>query len=312
MPKVSLHRCLSAPAYGGQVALLRMAMQGGIAVRSLRFACLLALFPSLSSCQSWSSVGAAGVAGAKAKEARTGAPAKQPQAPAAAVASPAGGLDAPSRRIVFDAQMLALGPGGRSIDTSRFERGDVIEPGRYRLDLLLNSRWRGVEEVELRRQPGRESAVFCYDRGLLERAGIDLEKSARGQDRSSARDPLPEGLHCDPLERYVPGARVKLDIAEQSVYVSVPSYYLSLDSSKTYVDPASWDSGISAALLNYNSNLHVRENHGRSATSGYAGMNAGFNFGRARLRHNGTATWSRRMGSHYQRSATYVQTDLPA
>ncbi|MGG2699708.1 fimbria/pilus outer membrane usher protein [Pseudomonas aeruginosa] len=208
--------------------------------------------------------------------------------------------------------MLALGPGGRSIDTSRFERGDVIEPGRYRLDLLLNSRWRGVEEVELRRQPGRESAVFCYDRGLLERAGIDLEKSARGQDRSSARDPLPEGLHCDPLERYVPGARVKLDIAEQSVYVSVPSYYLSLDSSKTYVDPASWDSGISAALLNYNSNLHVRENHGRSATSGYAGMNAGFNFGRARLRHNGTATWSRRMGSHYQRSATYVQTDLPA
>ena len=68
MPKVSLHRCLSAPAYGGQVALLRMAMRGGIAVRSLRFACLLALFPSLSSCQSWSSVGAAGVAGAKAKE----------------------------------------------------------------------------------------------------------------------------------------------------------------------------------------------------------------------------------------------------
>ncbi|HGX3604095.1 TPA: fimbrial biogenesis outer membrane usher protein, partial [Pseudomonas aeruginosa] len=136
MPKVSLHRCLSAPAYGGQVALLRMAIQGGIAVRSLRFACLLALFPSLSSCQSWSSVGAAGVAGAKAKEARAGAPAKQPQAPAVAVASPAGGLDAPSRRIVFDAQMLALGPGGRSIDTSRFERGDVIEPGRYRLDLL--------------------------------------------------------------------------------------------------------------------------------------------------------------------------------
>ncbi|MDO2266566.1 hypothetical protein Q2451_25255, partial [Escherichia coli] len=83
------------------------------------------------------------------------------------------------------------------------------------------------------------------------------------------------------------------------VYASVPSYYLGLDSSKTYVDPASWDSGISEALLNCNSNLHVRENQCRSATSGYAGMNAGFNFGRAHLRHNGTATWSRRMGSHY-------------
>ncbi|WP_447532036.1 hypothetical protein, partial [Pseudomonas aeruginosa] len=73
------------------------------------------------------------------KAARSGAPAKPPQAPAAAGASPAGGLDAPSRRIVIDAQMLALGPGGRSIDTTRFERGHVIEPGRYRLAQLLNS-----------------------------------------------------------------------------------------------------------------------------------------------------------------------------
>ncbi len=314
MPKISLDRCLFAHASGGQAILLRMAMQGGIAFRSLRFACLLALSPSLSSCHSWSSVGAAGMGEAKAKESTAVAAEKRPPAPApapAAVVAPAV-ASAPSRRIVFDAQMLALGPGGRSIDTSRFERGDVIEPGRYRLDLLLNSQWRGVEEVELRRQPGRESAVFCYDRRLLERAGIDLGKSVRGQDGSSARDPVPEGLVCDPLERYVPGARVKLDIAEQSVYLSVPSYYLSLGSSKTYVDPASWDSGISAALLNYNTNLHVRENHGRSATSGYAGLNAGLNLGRARLRHYGTATWSRRMGSHYQRSSTYVQTDLPA
>lgn len=110
----------------------------------------------------------------------------------------------------------------------------------------------------------------------------------------------------------MPGAWIKPDIAEQSVYISMPSCYLGLGSSKTYVDPVSWGSDISTALFNYNSNLHVRENHGRSATSGYARMNTGFNFERACLRYNGTATWLRRMDSRYQRSTTYAQTDPPA
>ncbi len=223
-----------------------------------------------------------------------------------------GARGAPPRRIVFDAQMLSLGAGGRAIDTSRFERGNVIEPGRYRLDLLVNNQWRGVEDVELRREPGQDSAVLCYDRRLLERAGIDLARSARGQDGVSGGVPLPEGLACEPLARHVPGATSRLDIAEQAIYLSVPEFYLSLASSKTYVDPSSWDNGISAALLNYNASLYNTDTRGRSDTSGYAGLNAGLNLGRLRLRHNGTATWSRRNGSHYQRSATYGQTDLPA
>ncbi len=223
-----------------------------------------------------------------------------------------GARGAPPRRIVFDAQMLSLGAGGRAIDTSRFERGNVIEPGRYRLDLLVNNQWRGVEDVELRREPGQDSAVLCYDRRLLERAGIDLARSARGQDGVSGGVPLPEGPACEPLARHVPGATTRLDIAEQAIYLSVPEFYLSLASSKTYVDPSSWDNGISAALLNYNASLYNTDTRGRSDTSGYAGLNAGLNLGRLRLRHNGTATWSRRNGSHYQRSATYGQTDLPA
>lgn len=133
-----------------------MAIQGGIAVRSLRFACLLALFPAVllpvlvlrrRRRRSRESEGGQ----------EAGAPAKQP-------CVPRGGRCVTGRRVGRtvaadhpDAQMLALGPGGRRIDTSRFERGDVIEPGRYRLDLLLNSRWRGVDEVELRRQPGRKA-----------------------------------------------------------------------------------------------------------------------------------------------------------
>lgn len=266
-----------------------MAKQGRFSRRSLSLACLLALF----SAQSWSDA-----AIALGEEARKEAVSVRSKGTA-------------PRRIVFDAQMLSLGAGG-SIDTSRFERGNIVEPGRYRLDLQVNRQWRGVEDVELRRQPGQDSAVFCYDRRLLERAGIDLARSVRGQDGVSGGAPLPEGRVCDPLERYVPGAGVRLDIAEQSVYLSVPDYYLSLSSSKTYVDPSSWDNGISAALLNYNANLYDSEVRGRSNTSGYAGLNAGFNLWRLRLRHNGTATWSRRNGSHYQRSATYAQTDLPA
>ena len=66
--------------------------------------------------------------------------------------------------IVFDSQMLIHGSQGGGIDTTRFERADLIYAGRYRLDLLINGNWRGVQNIELRNVPGQENAQLCYDR----------------------------------------------------------------------------------------------------------------------------------------------------
>ncbi|MFJ1257782.1 fimbria/pilus outer membrane usher protein [Cupriavidus sp. CuC1] len=216
------------------------------------------------------------------------------------------------KRVVFDSYMLAQGADGITIDTSRFERPDLVEPGKYRVELHVNGHWRGTEDIEFQQVAGRESAQACYDRDLLIRAGVDLNKSARGQDPGRPPNPMPQGLVCADIGQYIPGAELKFDQAEQKIYLSVPQYYLRLTTSKNYVDPQNWDSGVPAMLLNYNTNIFTTESQGRNTTRAYAGLNLGANLGPLRLRHNGSVTWSPQAGGRYQRGYIYGQTDLPA
>ena len=215
------------------------------------------------------------------------------------------------KRVIFDSYMLAQGAEGMTIDTSRFERLDIVTPGKYRVELHVNGQWRGTEDIEFRQVAGRESAQACYDRDLLTRAGVDLRKSARGQDPARPPNPMPEGPVCVDIGNYVPGAELKFDQAEQAIYLSVPQYYLRLTTSKNYVDPQRWDSGVPALLLNYNTNVFTTQSQGRNTTQAYAGLNLGANLGPLRLRHNGSVTWSAPTGARYQRGYIYGQTDLP-
>ncbi|WP_454724645.1 MULTISPECIES: fimbria/pilus outer membrane usher protein [Cupriavidus] len=238
-------------------------------------------------------------------------------APAAATASPAEAASAaPSlladRPVLFDSYMLVQGSGGIAIDTSRFERPDIVAPGRYRAELLVNGQWRGTEDMAFGQVPGKESAQPCYSRELLARAGVDLAKAARGQDLQRAPNPVPEGMVCDDIARYIPGAGLSYDQAEQRVYLTVPQYFLRLTGLTNYVDPQQWDSGVPALLLGYNTNVFTTESRGHNTTNGYAGMNLGMNLGPLRVRHNGTVTWSPQTGTHYQRGYIYGQTDLTA
>ncbi|MGT2494590.1 hypothetical protein ACU4GD_39560 [Cupriavidus basilensis] len=66
------------------------------------------------------------------------------------------------KRVVFDAYMLAQGAEGITIDTSRFERLDIVAPASTASKLRVNGQWRGTEDIEVpaRLQAG-ESAQAC-------------------------------------------------------------------------------------------------------------------------------------------------------
>ncbi|AZC29463.1 Outer membrane usher protein FIMD [Pseudomonas chlororaphis subsp. piscium] len=210
--------------------------------------------------------------------------------------------------VVFDSQML-FQTEGAPIDTSRFERQGFLIPGNYRIDLLVNGQWRATQNIEFRDTHGPQGGQPCYERSLLVRTGIDLDKAASAQPSSES---MPEGTYCADLARYIPGLTTKIDLKKLTIDLSVPQYFLQKGRSKTYVDPANWDRGISAGLLNYNTNLFSAQNNGRTQTNAYAGLNMGLNMGSVRLRHNGTLTWSPEAGSRYQRGSIYGQTELPA
>ncbi|QKH36233.1 fimbrial biogenesis outer membrane usher protein [Achromobacter pestifer] len=212
------------------------------------------------------------------------------------------------KQAFFDPQMMFQGAGGTAIDTARFERGNFMEPGTHRLDVYVNGQWRGVEELLFRQQAGGDGARPCYDSALLGRLGLDVDKAARGDGMLA----LSADGACGELARYVPGAQVKVEVAEQKLYLAVPKYYLRLSAPGAYVDPSNWESGVTAARLNYNSNLFTSESRGSRTTRGYAGLNVGLNVGAFRLRHYGSATWSPGHGARYQRGYTYLKTDVPA
>ncbi|MGC2948071.1 fimbria/pilus outer membrane usher protein [Burkholderia ambifaria] len=210
----------------------------------------------------------------------------------------------------FDDSMLMHGPDSEPIDTTPFERPNAVAPGVHRADLIVNGQWRGVEDITFRRD-ARGDVLPCYDRTLLQRAGVDLDRSARGQDGSQLPNPMPDGPICDAPSRYVPGAALSFDAAEQKLYLTVPQFYMRLASQSTYVDPANWTNGVPAAWLNYNASVFTTRSSGYEFSQLYTGLSMAASAGRFRIRHNGNLTWSQRGGARYQRGYVYAQTDLP-
>lgn len=204
--------------------------------------------------------------------------------------------------------MLVKGLDGPTIDPRRFQRVNYAVAGEHRLDLYFNGQWRGVEDITFRHVEGFDSAQPCYDAALLERGGLDLGKVSRAE----GVDALPETQVCDDLAQYVPGGKMQVDMAQQRLYVTYPEYLQRLAVSNRYVVPAQWDSGITAARLNYNANVFTTESQGYRSTRGYSGLTLGVNVGALRFRHAGSVTWSSRNGAEYQASSYYVQTDVPA
>ncbi|WP_321860960.1 fimbria/pilus outer membrane usher protein [Burkholderia cenocepacia] len=210
----------------------------------------------------------------------------------------------------FDDSMLMHGAGSEPIDTTPFARPNAVVPGLHRADLIVNGQWRGVEDI-LFRHDARGDVLPCYDRALLQRAGIDLDRSARGQDGSQPLNPMPDGPICDALSRYVPGATLSFDAAEQRLYLTAPQLYVRLANQSAYVDPSNWTNGVPAAWLNYNASAYTTRSGGYEYSQFYTGLSMAASAGPVRIRHNGNLTWSQRSGARYQRGYVYAQTDLP-
>lgn len=200
----------------------------------------------------------------------------------------------------FNDQLLHPMQGAR-VDVTRFNKGNVVLPGTYRADLYANQIWLGRAEVLMRVDEGTTlNAKACFDRPLLERMGVDLTKLST----DAAARLASQG--CAPLPDLVPSAVAEFDAGEQRLDISLPQASLAR-SARGYVDPQYWDNGITAARLQYNFNAYSFSSQGQSTTSGYLGLNAGFNFGAWRFRHLGNLGYESRYGTHYQSIQTYLE-----
>ncbi|WP_454742916.1 fimbria/pilus outer membrane usher protein [Cupriavidus necator] len=222
--------------------------------------------------------------------------------------------------------------GTNRADISRYNKGHGVPAGRYLVDLYVNGARQERLTIMVQAAPLEGGATRpCFDAALVEHIGVDLAKvaalrfgpgaepgattnpttNATADSSTTAQPaPLPDDA-CPSLARLVPGASATFDGGEQRLDVSVPQLMMKR-SARGAVDPARWDEGVPALLLNYDGNAYHSEMQGASYTKGYLGMRAGLNLGAWRFRHQGSLNYDGNAGTRYQSVQTNLQRGLPA
>jgi len=206
-------------------------------------------------------------------------------------------------QVEFDDSFLQQ-PGSARIDFSRFNKGNVVLPGVYRVDLYVNQVFSGNADINFRPIGGDESDVqACLDSNLIERAGVDMSKLRPEAAALVGSD------KCVPLSRWVEDAIASFDSGKLRLDVSIPQIAMTR-SARGYVDPKYWDEGINAASLQYNTNSYHSGSNGQSFSQNYVGLNGGVNVGPWRLRHMGSLNNSSQGGTRYQSVQTNLQRSI--
>ncbi len=212
----------------------------------------------------------------------------------------------------FDSSMLAgagASSGSQAIDLSRFERGNVVAPGIYRLDLYLDGQWAGATDVRFDVPTGAANSIPCFNQAVLDKLGLPRDKFDE-----AARTALRDGDACLAIGDLVAGATANYGQSELRLDVTVPQAWRGYRA-RGYVGPEQWDPGVNAALLNYNANAYHTRSGGIDQTSGFLGLNAGLNLGVWRLRQDSSLSWQSSVGDRpsdhrWQSIATYARRDI--
>ncbi|KAB8313468.1 fimbrial biogenesis outer membrane usher protein [Erwinia endophytica] len=202
---------------------------------------------------------------------------------------------------------------GAAIDVSRFDRGNYVAPGSYLVTVIVNNESRGKYTIRFTAPTGESSAYPCFTLGEIERLGIKLDavvqKELDQQTPGKTED-------CHRLESLVAGSTVNYDSGDFLLAVVVPQINVA-HLPRGYIDPNTWDSGVTAGFLDYNTNIYTlnsgtgkySERHSTTYTNNI-GLQAGFNLAGWRLRKRLNVNWSNQSGMHTQNLLGYAQTDI--
>ncbi|MCT4703375.1 fimbrial biogenesis outer membrane usher protein [Enterobacteriaceae bacterium H20N1] len=196
---------------------------------------------------------------------------------------------------------------GLSVDVSQYFQGNPSPAGKFVIQVFVNGENRGRHEVLFTPVEGSVSAQPCFIREELSRFGIKV---------ADAPEPDESGKEqCAVIERWITGAEASYQAGDFNLDLTVPQAYL-VRHPRGYTDPASWDSGVTAALLDYNSNFYAQQTSDRFSSadgrslSGNLGLLAGFNFYDWRLRKRINTHWTSGSPAHTQSLFTRLQRDI--
>ncbi|WP_426448827.1 fimbria/pilus outer membrane usher protein [Siccibacter colletis] len=187
-------------------------------------------------------------------------------------------------RDYFNPELLEAGAQtAGNTDLSAFEEGSQA-PGTYQVDVIINDQQvdsRNVDFKSVKNAAGEEVLSPCIPVALLQSYGVktDLFPELGAPEACANLSAIPE-------------ASYDFRFNAQKLVLSIPQAAMS-PQARGYVDPALWDNGINALLLNYSlsGSSNRPRNGGGDTNSQYANLRPGINLGPWRLRNY--TTWNR-------------------
>ena len=177
-----------------------------------------------------------------------------------------------------------------------------LAPGTYRVELSVNLEYVGQREIAFELDSSGDRLQPCLSPALLGELGLRLD---------ALPDPALLEQPCLDLPAVVPGARVDFDGSRLRLAVSIPQIALRRDI-RGQVDPALWDSGITAAFVNYQASTLQGQSRGQGRFDSHdLYLHSGVNLADWRLRSSQTWRQDSQGHSEWTRAYTYAQTDLP-
>ena len=199
---------------------------------------------------------------------------------------------------------LLLGTSIGSENIDRFNHANVIDPGRYTVDIYINGSMQSRKTIEFV-EAEKNDVYACLTDEFLLGAGLMPESIFLLEN-----DGTKQGVRCLPIGWRIKDATAKFTVSNLRLDVSIPQALMK-NLPSGYVNPDDLDIGDSMLFLNYDSNNYKTSNYGSS----YLGINAGFNLGMWRFRQVGNYNYQyndTHSSGKWQTVSSYVVRSLPA
>jgi outer membrane usher protein len=193
-----------------------------------------------------------------------------------------------------------------SVDLQLLLSANSVLPGNYRVDLYSNETLVGRRDIDFRRNPKNGKVEACLTLDMLQQLGIDMNKlEAAG--KLNPNDPQA----CYDLPSLIDKATLRYDVSRLRLLASVPQIAMQRGM-RGYVDPALWDSGVSAAFINYQLSSNRNSTDYATTLSNNLGLRNGLNLGAWRLRNESNFSSSTGQPNTFKSNRSYLQHDVTA
>lgn len=220
-----------------------------------------------------------------------------------------------ARRYSFDASLL--NDDGKKVDLTLFEEGGQL-PGVYPVDIILNGSRVDSLDMAFHTEKDVGGGAYlktCLTRDMLVRYGVKIEDypglfrwKGNSKNKNESGNDGKEDESCADLSA-IPQATETYQFAAQKLVLSIPQVALR-PPLRGIAPEALWNDGISAFLLNWQTNASRSEyrGYGKSVTDSFwVSLAPGINLGPWRVRN--LTTWNKSYGQAGQWNSAYIRAE---